>query len=1212
MLKALEINGFKSFADRTRFEFPPGITVVVGPNGSGKSNVVDAIKWVLGEQSAKSLRGREMADVIFKGSGSGQRKPANSAEATLVFDNSRGMLDLDSAEVQVTRRVFRGGEGEYLVNGQPCRLKDIKQLFRGTGVGSDAYSLIEQGKVDSLLQASAHERRAILEEAAGISRFKAKKLEAERRLERVDQNLLRLSDIVEEVDGRLRRLKSQASKARRYKELSDRLKLLRTHVGHSDWQEFSLRLDVAQQRLDTFRTQAEALRQELAHREALGRDLSDSMAEARDELRRCESETAESRERLASLVAARSMSGTRLAEHAASQGQLRQRTQALRLRHGGLVASARELEQSRSEALETQRRSAQSLAVEVSQLEAMLHAAQVARQEIQSIERQRTDGHQAQAEAERTRARCLGAIESAEAALQAASTRQTELDATTLQSEEELAKSQESHQSLVDESSRRDATLRTATRMRNDLQQSLDAVRANLAEQHDRRIAIGERIAVLQEIESRLEGIGEGVQWFLRKAQEAPEGPFGDVRGMVADLLEVIDGAKADMIAAALADRAQHLVLTGGRLIDELQARPVAMASRVGLLRNPAVSPPVWPLQATLRGQPGVLGRADEFVQSTPEYRHLLDWLLGDTWFVESLSVALHFSHSLACPVRFVTPRGEVLERDGRLMLGPYVEGGNLISRRAELRSLRNELEQVENSHRAAQSEVDAIQGESARQTHLVHEAQEAHRQLEDQRLRAQAAVDAAQRLLSELIQRRSELAADLRDASNRRSNAREELELTNQLLYRLEQDQESLAGQIRDRHAAVTQGEHAIAMARDRVAQSQVLAATSQQTSDALTSRLDALHEEIRERDRELCMAVDEGRSNQERSLQGELALLQTGSEIAIWTLRLEEVARRQRAASARTDDHTRQSANHMQACQRLREELTETERECHVLDLEVQRAQHERQTLAERLQEDYGIDIAAEMSPSNPEAAAERGEVNSEIVDLRRKLAQLGAVNMDALAELNELEARYETLASQYRDLMEAKASLEKIIQRINTDSRRLYADTLDAVRVNFQALFRKVFGGGRADIIIEEDKDLLESGIEIVATPPGKHSLNLSLLSGGERALTAVTLLLALFQYRPSPFCVLDEVDGPLDEANIGRFVGVLKEFLNWTSFIIVTHSKKTMTAADTLYGVTMQESGVSKRVSVRFEDVNDKGEIVARATNDQESGNERGAA
>jgi chromosome segregation protein len=291
----------------------------------------------------------------------------------------------------------------------------------------------------------------------------------------------------------------------------------------------------------------------------------------------------------------------------------------------------------------------------------------------------------------------------------------------------------------------------------------------------------------------------------------------------------------------------------------------------------------------------------------------------------------------------------------------------------------------------------------------------------------------------------------------------------------------------------------------------------------------------------------------------------------------------------------------------QRLREALHETEQRQHAAELEASRVRLERQTLADRLRDDYEIDLQQLQSETSPEELAQRAEVDREILDLRRRLTQLGAVNMDALAELTDLEGRYEQLSSQYRDLVDAKTSLEKIIQKINADSRKIYADTLTAVRANFQVLFRKVFGGGRADIVLEEDKDILESGVDIVATPPGKNSLNLSLLSGGERALTAVTLLLALFQYRPSPFCVLDEVDGPLDEANIGRFVGVLKEFLQWTRFVVVTHSKKTMTAANTLYGVTMQESGVSKRVSVRFEDVNEQGEILhARDEDDSERG------
>ena len=428
MLKALDLAGFKSFADKTRFEFPPGITVVVGPNGSGKSNVVDAMKWVLGEQSARSLRGKEMADVIFKGSGNGQRKPANTAEATIVFDNSGGLLDVDAPEVYVTRRVYRGGEGEYLINGQPCRLKDIKQLFRGTGVGTDAYSLIEQGKVDSLLQASALERRAIFEEAAGISRFKAKKLEAERRMARVDQNLLRLSDIVDEVDGRLRKLRSQATKARRYQEYSDRLQQLRTQVAQADWIELSEGLRSSQEQLATCVAEAHSIQEQLSAAEATASTLEQQQSQADAELRAAEADLVRTHERCKALDHAATLQTARITELNAERDRASRQARQARSRSRWLLQELQQAAARRDEVeslLATHRR---ELDVEQQRLAEQQRAADQGEQKLQELRHGQQELQQRATETTRELARAQAALETAERRRVAAVARRNDLE----------------------------------------------------------------------------------------------------------------------------------------------------------------------------------------------------------------------------------------------------------------------------------------------------------------------------------------------------------------------------------------------------------------------------------------------------------------------------------------------------------------------------------------------------------------------------------------------------------------------------------------------------------------------------------------------------------------------------------------------------------------------------------------------------------------
>ncbi|HEY6565027.1 MAG TPA: chromosome segregation protein SMC, partial [Pirellulaceae bacterium] len=516
--------------------------------------------------------------------------------------------------------------------------------------------------------------------------------------------------------------------------------------------------------------------------------------------------------------------------------------------------------------------------------------------------------------------------------------------------------------------------------------------------------------------------------------------------------------------------------------------------------------------------------------------------------------------------------------------------------RRAELRELERVLAGMAGEIEALETALAQSTSSVERQTARVNEMRSASSTSAQQGHDLQVRLAAVERHRNDLEQQRGQWAEEVAAVATREDQSRRELAELAERVALLRDERLLLEQTRRERTDAEARDEIRLGTLREELHATQIQVATFGEKRDALQQRLDALQAAETERRRALLEACGEVERSLARSREIEMRILAATAALSEVALHFEDRSRAARDWLRRWNEATEHLARHQTDVHARRERLRALELEEHQHALDAERWRLERRTLADRIREDYELDIEQCESELSEEDRVARGEVDDEIADLRRKLAQLGAVNMDALAELQDLESRYETLSSQYRDLDEAKTTLEKIIEKINGDSRRLYAETLEAVRGNFQTLFRKVFGGGRADIVLEEDKDLLESGIEIIATPPGKHSLGLSLLSGGERALTAVTLLLALFQYRPSPFCVLDEVDGPLDEANIGRFVHVLKEFLEWTKFIVVTHSKKTMTAAHTLYGVTMQESGVSKRVSVRFEDVNEKGEIT----------------
>jgi chromosome segregation protein len=1196
MLKALELVGFKSFADKTRFEFPPGITVVVGPNGSGKSNVVDAIKWVLGEQSVKSLRGKEMVDVIFNGSGS--RAPQNSAETTLTFDNQDRLLPIDAAEVHITRRVYRSGEGEYLINRQACRLRDIRELLAGTGAGSEAYSIIEQGKVDALLQSSAKDRRAIFEEAAGISRFKAKKVESLRRLERVEQNLLRLADIVEEVENRLKTVRMQATKARRYRELTSRLQELRTQVGLVDWRALTAQLASLDREITALRDEAGAASADCDLVEARLLRLDVELGDDAEAMRSCEARMADHRQRIATAESA--------VEHQRGRNRdLDEEIARCRRQLAGMTVRAGDLQQQWSETSQAAREAQQEFERcngELSATETELAAMNRQLEELQRQNEQRRAEYLAQMRTVASLGNQIGGLKSQ---LEAASEACQRGEKQWQQVEEirrGVAAEVDQLRAAFDELSA--AAERQHSRWTNAQEQLADLRRLHAARLDElgtlrqRYSGLVERAAVLEELEQRQEGLGAGVKEILAHARQTRSGALRQVVGLIAELFRV-NVETAPLIDVALGELTGYLVLApGDGFLPYLEQQAPRLPGRVGFVRLEPPKPALADADLDFSEQPGVLGRADLFVETAAEHRPLARRLLGQTWVVERLEHAYALLDQSGHRTQFVTLAGELLTAEGILVVGPRTAAAGLISRRSELRALQGQISELAGQIRAAEVEVSRSQAQIDLQEQqvlaLLHESQTAGGALAEQRLRLEAAVKQQGDLA-----RQSEALAAQRDSALRQYNeATDSLSRTEGELATSEQRLVEMEGSI------ATGGQQVIELderrqALGRVATSQkVELAKQEERLEGLRARVRQLEHDQHERQRAIVETHNQLAQCLERVRQTERLMLQAASEIAELYLKKEAIAAEIVAHFQRRDARQQERTELAQQAQQARMTVRKVEEGLHAKELSANEIRLQRSTLAGRLRDDYGIELAEQPSSDETEPLPNRQEVDQEIAELRRKVNNIGSVNLDALEELDELERRFQTLSAQYKDLSDAKTSLEQIIHKINADSRRLFVETLENVRVHFQTLFRKLFGGGQADIVLEEGADVLESGIDIIARPPGKEPRNISLLSGGEKTLTCVAMLLAIFKSRPSPFCVLDEVDAALDEANIERFVAVLKEFLTWTQFVVVTHSKKTMACANTLYGVTMQESGISKRVAVRFEDVSENGEIRSR--------------
>ncbi len=1251
MLKALELVGFKSFADRTRFDFPDGgITVVVGPNGSGKSNVVDAVKWVLGAQSAKALRGADMADVIFKGSAEGGRKPSNSAEVILILDNKTHVFGHDADEVQVSRRVFRNGEGEYGINGQPCRLKDVKDLFRGTGVGVDAYSLIEQGKVDRLLQASAKDRRGIFEEAAGISRFKAKKVEAERRLLRVDQNMVRLNDIVDEVGKRLATLKSQATKAQRYRELSLTMQTKRMQLGWLD----RITLQQDKERYETQVEEAKFATVELAEKLTLLQSVVANEQAILQNLQKdqdaIQAEYLDAQRELISSDNGFASSTERCAELLAEQTVLQERIVLLQKRAS---LSSDEMLQKRSEheEIEQIREVANQ---ELSQSETRWNNLQLQLSVIKS----RIDA--AQVEQDKIR-ESLSANRSQLAAYH------LHLD----QIQQSIDQQQQSVSHAIEETAQVEQSLQAAVALRDSAalaaeqaanakreeEEKLRIQRSYLSQAQEqfvllqgKRHGVRERLLVLEQLEEQFTGAGRGGQQLLRLAR-GHQNPgqdlahptdaivanaWGTVLGLVADLLST-EMHLAPLIDVALGSHSDAIVLSNGQIIDWINDGSLTVDGRVTLLRMDRLSSRRSGEKIQLDGLRGVLGRADRMTRFDDAYEPLIRFLLGTTWFVDTLSTALELSHFRGAGLRFVTAECQLVDSDGSITLGSLQTGLGLVSRRSEMQSAREEIKHVEASLVEATASLANARALIAQTESLLR--------TKDAAAHATARDLTACDLRLEAMQlRRQNLTVALESSRTNLQNAKDRLAEVHQLMSSaevaiqqyllqssdLETHRESIAQEFSQCERAM-QSEQAI------VTERRIELARLEQRAVGLRITIEQMQLDSAERVKNVVQS--EGTlltiANRIEATNVAAADFQSRSVTAHSTIEAIDVRRAESVVQLQSQNTILQQS--LRQCENARRNIEKGQDRLQAIEQQQLQLQLQWEQLHDHYASEYQLNLDSLATaasqflghrfPDGEQDLVEvvstdasqvdnrwlddllrdskrmplatdfdRSSIEADMIQLRQEIASAGSVNMEALTELDELQTRFDRLSHHYQDLHDAKATLIGTMAKIDEDSRHLFVETLTTIRKNFQELYRRSFGGGFADIVLEDENDP-DSGIEIIATPPGKTTLSNSLLSGGEKALTAVALIMAFFQYRPSPFCILDEVDAPFDEANIGRFVTVLKEFLATTKFIVVTHSKKTMTAANMIYGITMQESGVSRQVAVRFEEVNDKGEIIA---------------
>jgi chromosome segregation protein len=1318
-LSKLTLSGFKSFADKTEFSFDHVITGIVGPNGCGKSNVVDAIKWVLGERSSKSLRGQEMIDVIFAGSAA--RKPSGMASVALTFDNPiqeiaevaektrsdpektqdlieeepaqvtsdnlvkpeaptqspssprpsalsassaissscRRALPIDTDTVEIERRLYRDGESEYLINGKTARLKDIREMFLDTGVGADAYSIIEQGKVDAMLLASPQERRVIFEEAAGIAKYKQRRIEAQRKLERTQANLTTTREQLDSTERRLRLVRGQAAKARKFKELDESLKAWRMALAFDQYEDLV-------ERLSGLTSRQTALSSD---RDNAGRQLADLEAKKQEaELTRHElaSQHKALEQDLLSAQHAGQQATQRKAMLERAVEEAQRQTSVDRAR---LDESQQRLNDTES-ALTQQADSIAATGESLADAERRLSAAGQQRAEVlEQLNERRQAAQQKQAAAARIDRERIGLLASISAEskrsdtlreqahhLAAKASKLTEDDSRLRQS---IAEAKDSTQQAAEHAQNLECRLgaleEEVSRLSTDRRELAD--RAKSIEQD--LVRLDSRRATLQEMVETRAGFADAVRSVLKSKQSGQS--FRSVIAPLADLIETRPDVTPDAAAAvelALGHDLQALIVESAATLparDELANLPgrvtfLPMVSTTPCKDSvPSVDPALCGLTTESTGRFVALRslvRARDGDKADPRLQDLLDRVLGRTYLVSDLDVALLLSTGPLAGqrARFVTRDGMLLDHDGRVHAGsgaattPDAATG-LLRRRAELESLRirvGDLVTILDQERTNLKNVDAQAGDLSAQAGQVRQslAQQQRTVLTEQNKLDRLTADLAriQREHAALSQEQSQLQDRLAKLDHDRQSLQDRADSLGRLQEEEAQAAHAIESDLRSIQLRADSASEQMTTAKVEVSRLTEQAASARRE----LSRLELSRDELSRQLRDLAGHIEHLDS---KLAEHAAAIQDCDKQITYANDESENLAEAANVVQVQLEGATISATQLAEQVHLSRQQFSVLERDWHSLEVSRRELEVKRENMEERTLEEVSIDLPREypeykqMMAGGDVTRIDTSEAALQIDTLKEAVRKLGSVNLDALEEELTLEAQNETLVKQVADIDAARQQLEELIEKLNQVSKDRFADVFSKIQQNFgseSGMFRKLFGGGKAEVrlmnlmkevegpdgsiqkVETNETDLLESGIEVIAKPPGKEPRSISQLSGGEKTLTAVALLMSIFRSKPSCFCVLDEVDAALDEGNVGRFNHVIREYTDRSHFIVITHNKRTMQSADRLYGVTMQERGVSTRVSVRFEQVGKDGQISSDAKTLADHRAEAGAA
>jgi len=1173
--KRIDIQGFKSFAEPVSIDFHEGITCIVGPNGSGKSNISDAIRWVLGEQSPKMLRGGKMEEVIFSGTAS--RKSRGMAEVTLVIDNTRGILPIDYSEVAITRRMYRSGESEYSINKVTCRLRDIREMIMDTGIGVDGYSIIGQGKIADIVSNKPESRREIFEEAAGIVKYRAKKTEAERKLEGSKVNLERVSDIIGELGSRIDGLREDSEKAKEYLELRDRYKVNEVNIILKNVETIELKNEYIKDDLTEEKNRIDGQKEE---KEAIDNELAENRQRS-DELETLSIETGNRLmvliEEINLLSGQNQIRKEKLLNIEKDRERLRLEIQGYREKIEKELVNAGELETTRIQMEEKKQHLREELAEKTAVLSALTKELEDRAKDVEAGKDQIYEVH-SQLVVKR------GEINSLQNLMESLEQRRDQLslemegsaknDLDLIHENENALKEKASIQRSLMEIEEKSLD-RKALYSKNQTKEKLLQ-----AEQKEQELFLGQMTArqkTIEEMERAYEGYNHGVRFLMKEKQKG-------IRGVVADLMTVPGGYET-AIETALGAALQNVICDteqdAERAIESLKQNK---AGRLTFLPLSRIRPTAPQYDKQLEAQKGFLGFAASRVTFDETDRPAMEYLLGRVVLVDRLEHAIALSKRFGSGLRFVTLEGEVINAAGAMTGGAYhTNTAGLLERKAEAKRLTEAIAEAEERIGDRKSELVAMGEAIAKDRDEIELLDQSYRETERMLLSIENAI------LS---------------LTGRIDGARETKQKWD--MEHLERETEEAATMIRQLSETVTSLENSISEAEKRTEASISMLEEIKSKREAAAEETTGVRlregailseqanlEQMLARVRAYITEQEDSVGLREQALNDldqEESLLRGGDEGSLEDLQTKETQKseteilwdRIREEKARVNRHSEELQKQKEGMDDMLFQMQTARQE---LEWKLGRNEAQIESYKEKLWEDFEVSYVQAMEFHNREfsmAAAQR-----ESREIRNRMKELGEVNVGAIKEYESVSERYTFLTAQKEDLCRAMDSLLKIIEDMDRTIKKSFSETFEQVAAHFEEAFQSLFGGGTAELRLEDESRPLETGIEIVAQPPGKKLQNINLMSGGEKTMTAIALMFAVLKTKPTPFCILDEVEAALDDSNIDRFVRYLKK-LEEIQFTLVTHQKATMEYADVLYGVTMPEQGISKVISLKLGD------------------------